>query len=202
MVLYRNPAIGLDAAHDYRIMYEARAEPALSTRDSLMISYNVNSEAVTTGCVPMSAFTNTVTQPRFISVPLAAFGTARTCAGHTALPGPGGERPGGLPAHRAAAPVPVVQFLELPGRLPAGARAGVVHARPGAGKVTLSWPDAGLGVRYQVYLQGPTDIPAVTEYGTGATLTGLRSGAYLARVVPVNFKEQTGRAAKVTFTVP
>ena len=77
VLLYRNPAIGLDAAHDYRIMYEARAEPALSTRDSLVISYNVNSEAVTTGCVPMSAFTNTVTQPRFISVPLAAFDPGR-----------------------------------------------------------------------------------------------------------------------------
>ena len=86
VVLYRNPAIGLDAAHDYRIMYEARAEPALSTRDSLMISYNVNSEAVTTGCVPMSAFTNTVTQPRFISVPLAAFGTAADMPGRLPRP--------------------------------------------------------------------------------------------------------------------
>jgi predicted phage tail protein len=37
---------------------------------------------------------------------------------------------------------------------------------------------------------------------TGATLTGLRPGDYQATVMPVNFKEQTGRAAKVTFTVP
>jgi predicted phage tail protein len=36
----------------------------------------------------------------------------------------------------------------------------------------------------------------------GATVTGLPPGAYQATVVPVNFKEQTGRAAKVTFTVP
>ena len=118
MLLYRNPAIGLDAAHDYRIMYEARAEPALSTRGSLVISYNVNSEAVTTGCVPMSAYTNTVTQPRFITVPLAAFdpgpdmGTGAVRAASAAPD---------YPAGRAAAPVPVVQLLELPGRLPAGA---------------------------------------------------------------------------------
>ena len=37
---------------------------------------------------------------------------------------------------------------------------------------------------------------------TGATVTGLRPGAYQATVVPVNFKQQTGRSAKVTFTVP
>ena len=37
---------------------------------------------------------------------------------------------------------------------------------------------------------------------TGATITGLQSGSYRARVVPVNFKQQTGRAAEVTFTVP
>ena len=55
-------------------MYEARAEPALSTHDTLVISYNVNSEAVTAGCLPMSDFTNTVTLPRFIAVPLTAFG--------------------------------------------------------------------------------------------------------------------------------
>ena len=28
--LYRDPSIGLDDAHDFRIMYEARAEPDLS----------------------------------------------------------------------------------------------------------------------------------------------------------------------------
>ena len=90
VLLYRNPAIGLDAAHDYRIMYEARAEPALSTRDSLVISYNVNSEAVTTGCVPMSAFTNTLTLPRFVAVPMSALGDgagARATQARSGAPG-------------------------------------------------------------------------------------------------------------------
>ena len=66
-----DPAIGLDAAHDYRILYEARAEPALSTRNTLVISYNVNSVGVNTGCQPMASYTNTVTLPRFVTVPLA-----------------------------------------------------------------------------------------------------------------------------------
>ena len=77
-----------------------------------------------------------------------------------------------------------------------------VHASPAGGKVTLSWPDAGLGVRYQVYLQGPTDIPAATAYGHGATFTGLRPGGYVVRVVPVNTKLETGAAAETTFIVP
>jgi len=81
LVLFHNNEIGLDAAHDYRIMYEARAEPAVSSSRALVISYNVNSEGVTTGCVPMSAFTNTVTQPRFITVPVTAFTTAGTTDG-------------------------------------------------------------------------------------------------------------------------
>jgi hypothetical protein len=201
VLLYRNPAIGLDAAHDYRIMYEARAEPALSTRDSLVISYNVNSEAVTTGCVPMSAFTNTVTQPRFISVPLAAFGTAADTA---AAPVRAASAPPGYPRIVPRHPSQWFSSWSYADGCPPvpGLAAGAVHARPGAGKVTLSWPDTGLGVRYQVYLQGPTDIAAVTEYGTGATMTGLRSGAYLARVVPVNTKQAAGTSAETTFVVP
>ena len=96
----------------------------------------------------------------------------------------------------------MVQLLELPGRLPAGAGTDRLHASPGAGQVTLSWPDAGLGVRYRVYLQGPTDIPAAAAYGDSATFTGLRPGGYLARVVPVNTRQDAGAAAETTFVVP
>jgi len=42
----------------------------------------------------------------------------------------------------------------------------------------------------------------VTVYADRATITGLRSGAYQATVVPVNFYKLTGPAAEVTFTVP
>ena len=108
-LLYRDPAIGLDAAHEYRIMYEARAEPALSTGTTLVISYNVNSEAVTTGCVPMSTFTNTVILPRFVAVPLAAFGDHPRSARH------GQQRPAGLSADRAPGPVAMVRRMEVSG---------------------------------------------------------------------------------------
>ena len=79
-----------------------------------------------------------------------------------------------------------------------------VRASAGSGQVRLGWPDAGLGLRYLVYLKGPGqpgDRPVTTAYHEGATLTGLRPGSYVARVVPANFRKYTGRGAKVTFTV-
>jgi hypothetical protein len=194
ILLYRDPAIGLDAAHDYRIMYEARAEPALSTPSTMVISYNVNSEAVTTGCVPMSSFTNTVTQPRFVTVPLAVLGGGARPAAASGpadypriVPGNPGQwfyswtYPGGCP------PVPGLIFA---------------HALPGPGQVSLSWPDVGLGVRYRVYLHGPDDPPATTVSGDATTVTRLRPGQYRATVVPVNARQETGPAVQVTFTVP
>ena len=73
LLLYRAPGIGLTQRDRYQIMYEARAEPALSTKHTLMISYNVNSLAVTDSCVSITDFTNTVIQPRFIAVPRSVF---------------------------------------------------------------------------------------------------------------------------------
>jgi hypothetical protein len=204
-LLYRDPTIGLYAADDYRILYEARVEPALSTRDTLVISYNVNSEAVTTGCLPMSDFTNTVTLPRFIAVPLAAFGDDPGAHGNSARSGPQDD-PRIVPRDPSqwfdAWDYPGTGCPPVPGLAPVKAS---VQARPGTGKVTLSWPDAGLGLRYRVYLQGPGEpggTPVATAYADGATVTGLRPGYYLAKVVPVNVKKRPGRAARVTFTIP
>jgi len=194
IVLYRNPDVGLDAAHDYRIMYEARAEPALSTANALVISYNVNSLAVTAGCVPMSAFTNSATQPRFVAVPESVFGSGRGAAtirsGPSDYPHIVSRDPGqwfdewkyadGCP------PVPAVTR---------------VQAKAGSGAVALSWPGAGLGLRYQVTVRGMT-VKQVTVRSDSATVSGLPSGTYLARVVPVNLKQQAGSGAQVSFTVP
>jgi hypothetical protein len=205
-LLYRDPAVGLDAAHEYRIMYEARAEPALSAPGTLVISYNVNSEAVTTGCEPMSSFTNTVILPRFIAVPLAAFG-AGTHAG-----GVGGAVAGGVTSGPPDYP-PIVQqdpsqwfdAWKYPGDCPPVPAVASARARPAAGKVTLSWPDAGLDIRYRVYLRGPGEpgtTPVVTAPAGAATITGLRPGRYRATVVPVNFYQRAGPGAQVAFTVP
>ena len=199
-LLYRDPAIGLDAAHDYRILYEARAEPALSTRNSLVISYNVNSEAVTTGCAPMSAFTNTLTLPRFVAVPMAAFGAGAGAHASQAKSGPAG-----YPQIVQQNPSQWFDAWSYTDGCPPVPALTSARARPAVGRVTLNWPDAGLRLRYHVYLRGPGepgDAPVKITLRTGVTITGLQPGDYQATVMPVNFKKQTGRAAKVTFTVP
>jgi hypothetical protein len=194
IVLYRNPDVGLDAAHDYRIMYEARAEPALSSSNDLVISYNVNSLAVTSGCVPMSAFTNRVTQPRFLVVPESIFrngyGAATTRAG-----------PSGYPRIVPQDPGQWFDEWKYPDGCPPVPAVSRVRAEPRTGAVTLSWPGAGLGLRYQVTVQGPGQ-KQVTVRADSTTVSGLASGPYLARVVPVNLKQQAGSGAQVSFTVP
>jgi hypothetical protein len=199
-LLYRDPAIGLDAAHDYRILYEARAEPALSTRNTLVISYNVNSEAVTTGCAPMSAFTNSLTLPRFVAVPMSAFGDGADAHASQARSGPSG-----YPQIVQQKPSQWFDAWSYSSGCPPVPALASARARPASGRVTLSWPDAGLRLRYHVYLSGPGqpgDTPVKITQKTGVTITGLQAGDYQASVMPVNFKKQNGRAAKVTFTVP
>ena len=208
IVLYRDPGIGLDAAHDFRLMYEARVEPAVSTSHELVISYNINSIGNTAGCIPMSWFTNTVTLPRFIAVPL------------TLLSGAGGRPDGAVTAGPSDYPqvaqrAPAQWFNEwdyLDGCPPVPGVTSV-HARAQPGAVALSWPDAGLGVAYWVYLRSPgtasytlntpvSFVLSTTARTIRVTLSGLAPGKYLARVVPLNLRLHTGHAAQVAFTVP
>jgi hypothetical protein len=165
-----------------------------------VISYNVNSMAVTTGCAPMSAFTNTLTLPRFVAVPMAAFGAG---AGARASQARSGPSP--YPQIVQRNPSQWFDGWSYPDGCPPVPALASVRARPAAGKVTLRWPDAGLRLRYHVYLRGPGhpgDAPLKITQRTGVTITRLQPGSYQATVMPVNFKKQTGRAAQVTFTVP
>jgi hypothetical protein len=199
-VLYRDPAIRDDAAHDYRVMYEARAEPALSTGQWLVISYNQNSDAVTSGCVPMAQYTNTVTMPRFIAVPLAAFGDPPGASIQQVR-----SAPAGYPRIVSQDPSQWFDELDYPGECPPVPGVVSLQATPGAGQVALTWPDAGLGLLYRVYLVGPGEsgqTPVAIAYVDNATVTGLQPGQYRATVVPVNFKRHTGAAAEVSFTIP
>jgi hypothetical protein len=103
--------------------------------------------------------------------------------------------------HLYLARVPVTQLTTFSSwRFYAGAGAwatGQQSARPvSLGQVRLSWPDAGLGLRYLIYLHGPGQPgtrPVTTAYHDGATLTGLRPGSYVARVVPANLRKYKGR---------
>jgi hypothetical protein len=192
-LLYRDPAIGLDAAHEYRIMYEARVEPALSTPTTLVISYNTNSEAVTAGCVPMAQFTNTVILPRFVTVPLTAFRTAANPIATAA--------PSDYPPIVQQDPSQWFDAWQYPGDCPPVPRVISLQASTAPGKVTLSWPDAGLDIRYRVYLTGPGQAELKTVSAPAAVITGLPPGTYQAKVVPVNYYLRAGPAAEVTFTI-
>ena len=45
-------------------------------------------------------------------------------------------------------------------------------------------------------------IPAATAYGDSASFAHLQPGGYLARVVPVNTRQDAGVSAETTFIVP
>jgi hypothetical protein len=151
--------------------------------------------------VPMAEFTNTVTLPRFITVPLAAFGDNPGAHGNSARSGPQDD-----PRIVPQDPSQWFDAWDYPGTgCPPVPGLASVQAQPGTGKVTLSWPDAGLSIHYRVYLQGPGEpggTPVAGAYTDRTTITGLRPGRYRATVVPVNFKKRTGPATRVTFTIP
>jgi hypothetical protein len=205
IVLYQTPGIGLTAADNYQIMYDAAAEPALSNGRMLMISYDVNSEAVNSGCKELSSYTNAVTQPRFVAVPRSAFGTAAASAetygsavvhavgGHLRYP-PVVER---QPAQwfdawsiHGCPPVPPVRALRF---------------RQSGGAVLASWPSAGLGVQYQIYLRQAW----ASQYRLLRSapwphvwLRHLVAGrTYQLLVVPANANGGTGHAASASFQV-
>jgi hypothetical protein len=87
-----------------------------------------------------------------------------------------------------------------------------VSAAPRSGSVTLSWPDAGLGLAYLVYLRTPgttgyvlkKTVPWVLTdpaHPIVVTLSGLPAGRYQAKVVPLNLKILQGHAAQVAFQI-
>lgn len=198
VLLYRAPGIGLNAADAYRIMYEARAEPALSTSKTLVISYNVNSEAVSGACKSVSRITNAFLQPRFIAVPLSAFTGAKRNV--QALVRAGNPR-----YPRLKHPTLWFDSLAYPGGCPPVPGVSRVTAHASAGRVRLTWPSEGLGMRYRIFLsssaQGFGYVRTVSSSTT--TITGLTSGqTYDFKVVPVGVQSRTGPAAYTSVLMP
>ena len=186
-------------------MYEARAEPALSGPRSLVISYNVNSVAVTAGCVPISSLTNTITQPRFIAVPRAAFDASHPAflprlSRYQVVAGPSP-----YPELTRNDPAQWFNAWAYRGGCPPVPAVPDVAARQAGGSVRLEWPAVGLGVRYLVYLSTPgAPYTLVRTVGSPrTTLTGLTGGTtYQIRVVGSNLKQRTGPGAVTTIKVP
>jgi hypothetical protein len=200
ILLYRAPGIGLNAASDYRVLYDAQAEPALSTSKTLVISYDVNSEAVTGACESIAHFTNAIIQPRFIAVPRSAFTTsAASVQGRV----------------RAAPPTypPIVQqnpkqwfdAWSYPSGCPPVPGVSGIRAQAAAGQARVTWQSAGIGMRYRIYLNSGPGSPGFVRTVSSplVTLTGLASGAtYEVRVVPESIHGSTGPAAETSVRIP
>lgn len=199
ILLYRAEGIGLTAADHFQIMYQAQAEPALSTKRTLVISYNVNSLAVTAGCLPLSDFTNAAIQPRFIAVPRSAFSTYQRSAGPiAAAAGPASYRPSAgqhdprwfdsWDYHGGCPPLHAVRHVS------------VTHAD---GRTAVHWQALGPGVRYQIYLRGPGGRYVLVRTATRASVifSNLKPGSrYEVLIVPVNRRQWTGHGRRVVIT--
>ncbi len=199
LLLYQAPGIGLNRANDFRIMYEARAEPALSTSKTLVISYNVNSEAVTAACLPMSHYTNAMTQPRFIAVPKSAFAADD--------PPPAAEV-GASPHYPKITqqnPQEWFSAWSFSGGCPPVPGLSGVTAQASGGAARLSWPSAGLGLRYRVYLKQASGnyVRVRTVLAPRISISGLANGrAYQFEVIPVNIYQDAGPASFATVQSP
>ena len=200
ILLYQAPGMGLDAADDFRIMYEARAEPALSTSKTLVISYNVGSEAVTSACEPIADVTNAFSQPRFFAVPTSAFTASNASVQELA-------RGGSLPYPEITQQHPADWFdsLAFPDGCPPVPAVARVRAHTSAGQADLTWPSAGIGMRYRIYVrsgsQGFRYLRTVSS--DQVTVTRLASGlTYDFEVLPVSTRSHTGPAGYVSVRMP
>jgi hypothetical protein len=199
ILLYKAPGIGLNLADDYRVMYEARAEPALSTSQTLVISYNVNSEAINAGCTSLAFYTNAISQPRFIAVPEAAF-TSGADPQRLVQAGPYI-----YPQITMRNPSEWYNQWSYPDGCPPVPGVSRVTARAGPGMARLTWPSAGIGLQYAIYVAGGSGgfARVRTVSSNSVTLTGLTHGlTYQFQVVPVNYYNNAGPGAQTSAQIP
>ena len=201
--LFHAPEVGRDVAHDFRMIYEARLIPALSTRDRLVIGYSVNSAGVSAGCRNLVTYDDKIYRPRFITVPRSVFTTGRT----------GGQGVSYDPRQVSdAARKYYGQWHDTWSgtACPKLKRIVYIGAQPGEdGSVTLSWPSTGLDVWYHVWVRdrkngrwGPYRSAGQT-FNPSITLTGYARGStHQWKVRPVNVRNQTGPAVTIRQKLP
>lgn len=179
VVLYHPP----EESHSYPyyyLTYEARLQPAFASASQVVISYNVNTTAVDTGCVSANNHDASIYRPRFIDVPTSAFSTASLTAeaasSGTGLPAPsyglqddGPADPAPAPAVNQAGTVldsaagtgPSIdgvtdwydQWGSLAGGCPGYHAPATLTVSPStpAGEATLTWPTVGTDVWFWGY---------------------------------------------------
>lgn len=201
ILLFHAPEPGADAAHDFRMIYEARLIPALSTPDRLVIGYSMNSAGVSAGCRSIVSYTDTIYRPRFITVPRSVFTTGRS-GNVTYDPRPVSNVAG---THRGP------WHDTWSGQTcPALKRIVYIGVQPGKdGSVTLSWPSSGQDVWYRVSVRdltargwGPYRTAGRT-LNPSITLTGYQRGStHQWKVVPLNVRNDAGPPVTIRQKLP
>jgi hypothetical protein len=79
VALYDPPTGFVDYPYYYQ-QYEARVQPGLGGAGKIVISYNVNTSSVDSGCVSANAHDARIYRPRFIDVPSSAFNPSAATA--------------------------------------------------------------------------------------------------------------------------
>jgi len=141
--------------------------------------------------VSISRFTNAMTQPRFITVPMSVFGPPGARHGHTVAPKPD------YPSITQREPGLWFSAWSYPGGCPPVPAVSRAIAQPGQGQATLTWLPAGLGVRYRVLQRSASGsyVPVRTVARARARITGLTPGVtYQFEIVPLNIYQDPGPA--------
>jgi hypothetical protein len=164
-------------------VYEARLQPGLGPAGHVVISYNVNTTSVDTGCVSANAHDVNIYRPRFVDVPLSLFNP------ELANPSPAGSAVLATPA--AAPAAPGVPAAGIDGAtdwadMPLGSSCPLAIGAPKApsalvqpdGQVRLAWPAVGTDVWYDIWFcdqsehicsTEATKSPWIAAFGTDST---------------------------------
>jgi Zn-dependent metalloprotease len=148
--LYTPPEGPRDAAHKHQYTYEARLHPGLGGTANVVVSYNVNTSAVSVGCKSRNDHDGGIYRPRFLNVPRTMFSMAAAASSPT---------PSVRMRQPAPAPAPDGRGVRasLP-RPPAGATVPEVPA-PAAGLAAdLGWYD-----QWSASVQANGGCPALTQ---------------------------------------
>jgi subtilisin family serine protease len=73
VTLYNPPEGTRGPGNQYKFYYEARIHPGLGAAGRVIVSYNVNTSAVSVGCRSLAEHDGSIYRPRFLNVPLGKF---------------------------------------------------------------------------------------------------------------------------------
>ncbi|GAA0461870.1 hypothetical protein Ade02nite_16490 [Paractinoplanes deccanensis] len=204
-ILYTPPEGIRSAGNRYKFYYEARIHPGLAARGRLIVSYNVNTSAVSVGCRSLSDHDGSVYRPRFLEVPLGRLDP--TFPATSASPAPVAELAADYgwydswaPAQRANGGCPP---LTDPTTLDATVKPD--------GTVDLAWSDYGQDMWYWVESRDVTagaawSRPALWRTGTSMTdipvmEPGKQGHTFEWRVVPFANGSPTNQEAPASNVV-